>query len=54
VGLYRFEAGHGSMVIDERVRQMRAELDFVLPRIGLARIGLAQIGLAQIGQRATS
>jgi dipeptidyl aminopeptidase/acylaminoacyl peptidase len=37
VELYRFEAGHGSMVIDERVRQMRAELDFVLPRIGLSR-----------------
>ena len=37
VEIYRFDAGHGSMVIDERVRQMRAELDFVLPRIGLAR-----------------
>ncbi|HEX2118041.1 MAG TPA: prolyl oligopeptidase family serine peptidase, partial [Acidimicrobiales bacterium] len=34
VELYRFDAGHGSMVIDERVRQMRAELDFVLPRLG--------------------
>jgi len=33
VELYRFDAGHGSMVIDERVRQMRAELDFVLPRL---------------------
>ena len=33
VELYRFDAGHGSMVIDERVRQMRAELDFVVPRI---------------------
>jgi dipeptidyl aminopeptidase/acylaminoacyl peptidase len=37
VEIYRFDAGHGSMVIDERVRQMQAELDFVLPRIGAAR-----------------
>ena len=36
VELYRFDAGHGSMVIEERVRQMRAELDFVLPRLGTA------------------
>nr|MDQ6928543.1 prolyl oligopeptidase family serine peptidase [Actinomycetota bacterium] len=33
VEVYRFDAGHGSMVIDERVRQMRAELDFVLARL---------------------
>jgi dipeptidyl aminopeptidase/acylaminoacyl peptidase len=33
VDLYRFDAGHGSMVIDERVRQMRAELDFLLPHL---------------------
>ncbi|HWI04767.1 MAG TPA: alpha/beta fold hydrolase [Acidimicrobiales bacterium] len=31
VEIYRFDAGHGSMVIDERVRQMRAELDFLVP-----------------------
>lgn len=37
VELYRFDAGHGSMVIDERVRQMKAELDFVLPRLGRSR-----------------
>lgn len=30
VELYRFDAGHGSMVIDERVRQMAAELRFIL------------------------
>jgi dipeptidyl aminopeptidase/acylaminoacyl peptidase len=30
VELYRFDAGHGSMVIEERVKQMRAELDFVV------------------------
>ncbi|MCA1692152.1 MAG: prolyl oligopeptidase family serine peptidase [Actinobacteria bacterium] len=33
VEIYRFDAGHGSMVIDERVRQMGAELDFVLKRV---------------------
>ena len=33
VELYRFDAGHGSMVIDERVRQMAAELGFVLARV---------------------
>jgi dipeptidyl aminopeptidase/acylaminoacyl peptidase len=33
VELYRFDAGHGSMVIEERVRQMRAELDFLVPRL---------------------
>ncbi len=35
VEVYRFDAGHGSMVVDERVRHMRAELVFVLPRLGL-------------------
>lgn len=29
VETYRYDAGHGSYVDDERVRQMRAELDFV-------------------------
>ncbi len=33
VEIYRFDAGHGSMVIEERVRQMRAELEFVVPRL---------------------
>jgi dienelactone hydrolase len=31
--LYRFEAGHGSMVIDEQIRQMRLRLDYALARI---------------------
>jgi dipeptidyl aminopeptidase/acylaminoacyl peptidase len=35
VELYRFDAGHGSLVVDERVRHMAAELDFVLPRLRL-------------------
>jgi dipeptidyl aminopeptidase/acylaminoacyl peptidase len=29
--VHRFDAGHGSLVIDERVTQMKMELDFVLP-----------------------
>ena len=34
--VYRFDAGHGSLVVDERVRQMRAELAFVARHLGLA------------------
>src|SRR3712207_526486 len=32
---YRFDAGHGSLVVDERVRQMRTGLQFVARRHGL-------------------
>jgi len=32
--VYRYEAGHGSMVVDERIRQMAAELTFVTKRVG--------------------
>jgi len=39
VELYRFDAGHGSMVIDERVRQMAAELRFVLDRVSTSAPG---------------
>ncbi|MUL41270.1 S9 family peptidase [Streptomonospora sp. PA3] len=28
--IYRFDAGHGSFVVEERIRQMAAELDFAL------------------------
>jgi dipeptidyl aminopeptidase/acylaminoacyl peptidase len=35
VEVYRFDAGHGSLVIDERVRQARVELEFVARRLGL-------------------
>ena len=35
VEVYRFDAGHGSLVIEERIRQMRAELDFVARQVGL-------------------
>jgi hypothetical protein len=27
--VYRYDAGHGSLVDDERVRQVKAEIDFV-------------------------
>ena len=36
VEVYRFDAGHGSLVVDERVRQLRAELEFVARRLGLS------------------
>ena len=35
VEVYRFDAGHGSLVVDERVRQVRAELEFVTRILGL-------------------
>ena len=34
VEVYRFDAGHGSLVIEERIRQMRAELAFVARHLG--------------------
>ncbi|MDQ6797045.1 MAG: prolyl oligopeptidase family serine peptidase, partial [Actinomycetota bacterium] len=40
--MIRFDAGHGSMVIDQRVRHMAAELAFVLPRLGLPGPEVAQ------------
>ncbi|WP_294013624.1 prolyl oligopeptidase family serine peptidase [Streptomyces sp.] len=35
VEVYRFDAGHGSLVVEERIRQMRAELEFVGRHLGL-------------------
>jgi dipeptidyl aminopeptidase/acylaminoacyl peptidase len=35
VEVYRFDAGHGSLVVEERIRQMRAELEFVARHLGL-------------------
>jgi dipeptidyl aminopeptidase/acylaminoacyl peptidase len=35
VEVYRFDAGHGSLVVEERIRQMRAELTFVARHLGL-------------------
>jgi dipeptidyl aminopeptidase/acylaminoacyl peptidase len=31
---YRYDAGHGSLVIDERIRQMQAQIDFVARHLG--------------------
>ena len=36
VEVYRYDAGHGSLVVEERLRQMRAELAFVARHVGLA------------------
>ncbi len=35
VEVYRYDAGHGSLVVEERVQQMRIELEFVARRLGL-------------------
>lgn len=35
VQVYRYDAGHGSLVVEERIRQMRAELEFVARCVGL-------------------
>ncbi|WP_415947298.1 prolyl oligopeptidase family serine peptidase [Streptomyces sp. KLOTTS4A1] len=32
--VYRYEAGHGSLVVDERIKQVRLELDFVRRHLG--------------------
>ncbi len=31
--VYRFDAGHGTLVVEERIRQVRAELDFVMTHL---------------------
>ncbi len=36
---YRFDAGHGSFVVEERIRHMAAELDFALRNLGMAAEG---------------
>ncbi|MDP9183994.1 MAG: prolyl oligopeptidase family serine peptidase, partial [Actinomycetota bacterium] len=35
VEVYRHDAGHGSLVVEERIRQMRAEMEFVAKHLGL-------------------
>ena len=32
--VYRYEAGHGSLVVEERIKQLRLELDFVARHLG--------------------
>jgi dipeptidyl aminopeptidase/acylaminoacyl peptidase len=37
--VYRFDAGHGSLVIEERIRQVAAELGFARRHLGLSAGG---------------
>lgn len=34
--VYRYDAGHGSLVVEERIRQMAAEIDFARRRLGMS------------------
>jgi dipeptidyl aminopeptidase/acylaminoacyl peptidase len=34
--VYRYDAGHGSLVVDERIKQVRLELDFAARHLGTA------------------
>ncbi|MED7822662.1 S9 family peptidase [Streptomyces chiangmaiensis] len=34
--MYRYDAGHGSLVVDERIKQVRLELDFAARHLGTA------------------
>jgi hypothetical protein len=31
---YRYDAGHGSLVVDERIKQVAMQIDFVARHIG--------------------
>jgi hypothetical protein len=33
--VYRFDAGHGSLVVDERIRQTEAQLNFARTHLGM-------------------
>ncbi|WP_457029226.1 S9 family peptidase [Kitasatospora sp. P5_F3] len=35
--VYRYDAGHGSLVVEERIKQLRLEIDFTLRHLGRAR-----------------
>ncbi|WP_433330737.1 prolyl oligopeptidase family serine peptidase [Spirillospora sp. CA-294931] len=34
--VYRYDAGHGSLVVEERIKQMEAEITFALTHLGMA------------------
>jgi dipeptidyl aminopeptidase/acylaminoacyl peptidase len=34
--VYRYDAGHGSLVVEERIKQMAAEIDFARKHLGMA------------------
>jgi dienelactone hydrolase len=44
--VYRFDAGHGSLVVEERIRQVEAELDFARRHLSLGQGGSAASALA--------
>ena len=48
--VYRYDAGHGSLVVEERIKQFRLEIDFALRHLGLPRSragpGLGPSGVA--------
>ncbi|MFF4208586.1 prolyl oligopeptidase family serine peptidase [Streptomyces sp. NPDC001796] len=37
--VYRYDAGHGSLVVDERIKQVRLELDFAARHLGGGALG---------------
>ncbi|MFD5921455.1 S9 family peptidase [Kitasatospora sp. NPDC058201] len=37
--VYRYDAGHGSLVVDERIKQLRLEIDFVGRHLGTGGVG---------------
>ncbi|MFJ7155183.1 S9 family peptidase [Streptomyces sp. NPDC101118] len=39
--VYRYDAGHGSLVVEERIRQVRMEIDFALKHLGAPAGGYA-------------
>lgn len=40
--VYRYDAGHGSLVVEERIKQVRLELEFTLRHLGPARAEVAE------------
>ncbi|MFF9689035.1 S9 family peptidase [Streptomyces sp. NPDC014623] len=42
--VYRYDAGHGSLVVEERIKQVRLELDFTLRHLGRAQTADRQEG----------
>nr|BFD92145.1 prolyl oligopeptidase family serine peptidase [Kitasatospora sp. Xyl93] len=47
--VYRYDAGHGSLVVEERIRQLRLEIDFVRRHLGTASAETGADGTAGAG-----
>ncbi|MFF4380302.1 S9 family peptidase [Kitasatospora sp. NPDC001547] len=47
--VYRYDAGHGSLVVEERIRQLRLEIDFVRRHLGTASAETGAGGTAGAG-----